>query len=324
MPSADNLDHLIAMARSATDQREWAVALARWGIIRSRFPDRPEGYVGLGQALAGMGCAERADAALSEARARFPGDFLAAYLHAECATARHDWPAAYHRWSAMRKNYADNPMVSERLDEVLHELCRVALRYGGTSEQAFARCVAARRDSGRPVCLHFGCGPRLIDGYLNIDRVAFTEIPNGTEYFAFNFAERSWPIPDSSVDYVFSEDFIEHIPQKYQITFLAEAFRVLKAGCYHRVNTPCLHASMKRQADFAKGFAGMYFEEYDRWGHIALFTKGSLEELARLIGYRQVIFTAKGKGTSPCAVADTRPGADRDELTGNIMVGLLK
>jgi hypothetical protein len=82
----------------------------------------------------------------------------------------------------------------------------------------------------------------LIEGYLNIDRAAFTEIPNGTEYFAFNFAERSWPIPDASV--------------------------------------------------------------------------------ARLIGYRQAIFTAKGKGTF--AVADTRPGIDRDELTGNIMVDLLK
>jgi predicted SAM-dependent methyltransferase len=68
-----------------------------------------------------------------------------------------------------------------------------------------------------------------------------------------DFTQKSWPIPDSSVDYIYSEDFIEHVPQRSQVAFLAEAFRVLKPGCYNRVSTPCLAASMGANSDFSKG-----------------------------------------------------------------------
>ena len=181
-----------------------------------------------------------------------------------------------------------------------------------------ARALIAR---GKPVCLHFGCGPRRIDGFLNIDKYPY--LTHAADYFNFDFVERAWPIPDSCVDYIYSEDFIEHIPQKSQLAFLAESFRVLKVGAFNRVNTPCLRASMQ-QSDFARGFSGVYFEEYDKWSHIALFTPASLQEMASITGYRHVFLTAKSRGTSPHAVADTRPGGDRNELVGNIFADLLK
>jgi hypothetical protein len=181
--------------------------------------------------------------------------------------------------------------------------------------------VRALIDRARPVCLHFGCGPRLVEGFLNIDKDPYLNYSD--RYFNFDFAERAWPIPDACVDYIYSEDFIEHIPQKNQIAYLAESFRVLKPGGYNRVNTPCLRASMTN-SDFARGFSGVYFEEFDRWNHISLFTAASLQELALMIGYRHVFFTAKSRGTSPYAVPDLRPYDDRDDLLGNVYADLLK
>jgi predicted SAM-dependent methyltransferase len=141
------------------------------------------------------------------------------------------------------------------------------------------------------------------------------------DYFIFDFTERTWPIPDSSVDYIYSEDFIEHIPQKNQLAFLAESLRVLKTDCYNRVSTPCLYESMRTHSEFSKGLAGLYVGEFDKWGHICLFTQRSMEEIAHMIGYRRALFTAKSHGTSCHAVADSRPG---DQLLGNIWADLLK
>ena len=206
---------------------------------------------------------------------------------------------------------------------VPHETALNAVSIWNQTEDAFATRVRALADNGRPVCLHFGCGYRFITRFLNVDKAPFSDTYS-EDYFIFNFAESRWPIPDSCVDDIFSEDFIEHIPQINQIAFLAEAYRVLKIGCYHRVSTPCLYDSMKRHSDFTKGFSGVYFGERDKWGHISLFTRASIQETALMIGYRHVNFTAKSLGTSPHAVDDSRPGSDRDELTGNIFADLLK
>jgi hypothetical protein len=81
---------------------------------------------------------------------------------------------------------------------------------------------------------------------------------------------------------------------------------------------------MKMHSDFTKGRAGFYFGEYDKHGHVSLFTRNFLEEVAHMIGYRKVFFTAKSRGTSPHAVVDFRPGPDRDPNVGNIFADLLK
>ncbi|HEX3989508.1 MAG TPA: methyltransferase domain-containing protein [Verrucomicrobiae bacterium] len=193
---------------------------------------------------------------------------------------------------------------------------------GQDAKNRLAERARELRENHEPICLHFGCGFRHIKGFFNIDKTRYLGDVN--DYFIFDFTESEWPLPDSSVDYIFSEDFIEHIPQKNQLAFLAEAFRVLKTGSYHRVSTPCLYESMKTHADFSKGFGGVYFGEYDRWGHVALFTQNSLREIGTLIGYRHVLFTSKNRGTSPYAVDDYRPGDDRDHVLGNIFADLLK
>ena len=199
---------------------------------------------------------------------------------------------------------------------------RALLGVNGQKEEAFALRVKGLIEARQPVLLHFGCGLNRHKGFLNIDK--FSNFGDPEDYYLFDFAEKPWPVEDSSVDYIYSEDFIEHIPQRNQVGFLAEAYRVLKPNAYHRVSTPCLIESMKVHSDFSKGFRGVYFDEFDLWDHLCLFTRGSMNELARVVGYRQVFFTAKSHGTSAFAVADTRPAKDRDQLTGNIYADLLK
>jgi hypothetical protein len=209
----------------------------------------------------------------------------------------------------------DNLLRSPGLQEFpADEVIRFGIR--------IAELVAAHK----PVKICFGCGPFPRRGFLNLDVAVmapdFAAIyPD--EYFIFPYADMSWGIPDDCIDYLFHECFIEHITQLQQIQFLAEAWRVLKPDCYHRVNTPNMITSMKRHSNFKKGFNGVYTGEV-QWGHISIFSPNSLKEIADLIGYRETVFTTKNHGVSPFAEADYRPWSDRDEIVGNIYADLQK
>jgi predicted SAM-dependent methyltransferase len=190
----------------------------------------------------------------------------------------------------------------------------------------FYKEVSRLIEENEPVKIYCGCGtiPRL--GFLNLDRTV--EDPNfmrlhQDQYFIFPFADMGWSIPDSCVDYIFDEDFIEHITQLQQIQFLAETLRVLKPGCYHRVNTPNIITSMKKNSNFEKGFEGVYTGELE-WDHISIFSPASLAEMAKLVGYSEVVFTTKDHGVSTFAEHDYRPESGRDNITGNIYADLQK
>jgi len=179
---------------------------------------------------------------------------------------------------------------------------------------------------GEPVKLYFGAGLVPRPGFLNFDLFVMAPefaVAHPDEYFTIPFADIAWDIPENSVDYIFHEDFIEHIPQIMQWQFLAEALRVLKVGSWHRVNTPCIKASMKRHSEFKKGALGVYTGEREH-EHIAMLTHSSLKEIAETIGYREVVFTTRDHGISRFAVEDFRPGSDRDDVIGNIYADLLK
>jgi hypothetical protein len=186
--------------------------------------------------------------------------------------------------------------------------------------------VAQLNQAGEPVKIYAGCGYMPRPDFLNLDiapHAADFGAQHPDRYFLFPYADQDWQIPDASVDYIFDEDFIEHISQHQQIQFLAETWRVLKPGAYHRVNTPNLISAMRDNSDFRQGIRGVYQGELE-FEHIALLSPAGLEELALLVGYRSVVFNAKGAGVSPHAVPDIRPGADRDDVTGNIFADLLK
>jgi predicted SAM-dependent methyltransferase len=193
----------------------------------------------------------------------------------------------------------------------------------------FSTRVLSLTEAGQPVKIQVGFGWTPAPGFINLDIFPLLQENDdrfdGVDVFFFPYADMPWPIPADSVDFIFHEDFIEHISQKQQVCFLAETLRVLKNGAWHRVSTPCLAASMKRHSQFEDGMEGVYKGEWDNWDHVSLFTRQSLEEMAKLVGYRDVVFNLKNHGVSPHdRHQDMRPGLDRDELFGNIFADLLK
>jgi predicted SAM-dependent methyltransferase len=206
------------------------------------------------------------------------------------------------------------------------------MRRPGSLEQelrGFSACVLKLVESGQPVKIQVGFGWSPAPGFVNLDiQPLLDESDAGTDaldVFFFPYVDMPWPIPENCVDYIFHEDFIEHISQKQQVCFLAETLRVLKDGAWHRVSTPCLNASMKRHSHFEDGLKGVYTGEWDNWEHINLFTRNSLEEMAKMVGYREVMFNQKNQGVSPHRLtSEIRPSEDRDPLIGNIFADLLK
>lgn len=188
--------------------------------------------------------------------------------------------------------------------------------------------------------LHFGCGPRVLKGWINIDLrfVPYAEYlkyytdkhypdhvrGDRSDMYVLDITKSPIPLPDNSVDLIFHEDFIEHLSQKNQIILLAECLRVLKPGAVHRVNTPDLIASMEHNSDMKAGWGGVYSKEWDAHGHINVLTPLSLKEMASMVGYSKVIFSARNCSTSKEIPLEYRPDPnDRDE-TGNIFADLIK
>jgi hypothetical protein len=79
--------------------------------------------------------------------------------------------------------------------------------------------------------LHIGCGSNLFEDFIN------TDIEGGDAYLD---AIAQFPIQDNSVDYVYSEHFIEHIKFSQAEIFLKESLRVLSYGGVNRIVFPDL------------------------------------------------------------------------------------
>jgi hypothetical protein len=190
----------------------------------------------------------------------------------------------------------------------------------------FAAKARALRAAGRPVKIQFGALWAAIPGFLNVDLGFYhpqfiAERPD--EYFAFPYVGVRLPLDGGIADYIYHEDFIEHLDQLGQLQFLAEARRLLAPGGIHRVNTPSLEWAMAAFSDVSRGAAGVYTGE-QRWGHIALMTRRSLDEMARMAGYSDVVFNGRDRGLSPHADRETRPFADRDAEQGNLFADLIR
>lgn len=195
--------------------------------------------------------------------------------------------------------------------------------------RGFSDRIRALGLAGEPVKIQVGFGWSPAPGFVNLDVEPHLDESDhrfdDCDIFFFPYADMRWPIPDECVDFIFHEDFIEHITQKQQIRFLAETLRVLKGGCWHRVSTPCLNASMTRHSHFQDGMDGVYSGEWDNWQHVNLFTRHSLEEVAKMVGYRDVVLNGKNQSVSPHRMnRELRPGEDRDPVFGNIFADLFK
>lgn len=70
--------------------------------------------------------------------------------------------------------------------------------------------------------LYLGAGSDHREGFINVDRYPF----NGVDVVAD--VTEGLPFEDSSVDYVYTQDFMEHLPTEKKVFVINEIWRVLK------------------------------------------------------------------------------------------------
>lgn len=83
------------------------------------------------------------------------------------------------------------------------------------------------------VCINLGCGNNPIKGWLNFDSCTIDGV------LCWDLS-RGIPLDDNSVDYVYSEYFIEHLTSHQGVVLFKEIYRVLKQGGVVRTAMPDL------------------------------------------------------------------------------------
>lgn len=84
--------------------------------------------------------------------------------------------------------------------------------------------------------LQIGSGKNKLSGWLNTD-ISIKRCKEGAVYLD---AGEPFPLPDASIDYVFSEHLFEHLGYSQAVNMLKECHRVLKSHGVIRIATPNL------------------------------------------------------------------------------------
>jgi len=162
--------------------------------------------------------------------------------------------------------------------------------------------------------LHLGCGSKIKDGYVNIDK--YVHLPGVQQFDILDL-----PCADESVEEILSEHLVEHICFKEEEVFWRECFRVLKPGGKLITETPDMEwlcSQFLRSEDFFNDFYKVgsndhYFGNQlainQRWGIITTYffgnqngdgqfhqngyTEQKLIRIAELIGIKNCVVTKK-------------------------------
>lgn len=150
--------------------------------------------------------------------------------------------------------------------------------------------------------IQIGAGTSRMKGWLNTD----IEPDLDTAYLD---AMKPFPFPDSSVDYIFSEQMIEHIPLESGQAMLKECYRVLKPGGKIRTATPNLlwyvGLFQKPQSEETKRFIQEKMKLFGwkanvspevvvlniqmrGWGHVFLYDPATLRDIHERAGFRNI------------------------------------
>jgi predicted SAM-dependent methyltransferase len=173
------------------------------------------------------------------------------------------------------------------------------------SESSAPRKIEAHLASHDVRKLQIGAGPNNLDGWLNTDIE-----PRAGQVFLD--ASKPFPIPDSSIHYIYAEQVIEHIPFDGGMTVLRESHRVLVPGGILRIATPDLarllalfdERSSPEEERFMQAQLKMsrlnvaprerplfILNTYlQAWGHRFLYDPQTLGSAAQIAGFREVQF----------------------------------
>jgi predicted SAM-dependent methyltransferase len=157
---------------------------------------------------------------------------------------------------------------------------------GVTRARRLARAVATCKR------LHLACGKNVIPGWVNID------IEAGNGVYAWDL-RRPLPIPDSTIELIYSEHFLEHIELEQGEALLRDCLRALIPGGIVRLSTPDLdfmvgqyrEGKIEEWSDMNWSPATpcrMVNEGMRQWGHLFVYDRPELHALLRRSGFSNV------------------------------------
>jgi predicted SAM-dependent methyltransferase len=158
--------------------------------------------------------------------------------------------------------------------------------------------------------LHLGAGAHGIAGWQNLDMNVPTTAAGVVDGWTKWTAPEPMPFADDSVDFVFTEHFIEHLSLDDGTKMLREAHRVLKPGGILRVSTPNLsilvHAYETHQLDFYKavGFvaatpAQLLNLGMMSWGHQFTYDWPEMKRVLESVGFKNITQNRVGESLAP-------------------------
>jgi predicted SAM-dependent methyltransferase len=140
--------------------------------------------------------------------------------------------------------------------------------------------------------INLGCGPHGMQGWINLD----LDPPNQSLYRKADLSQGLPPVFErESVDFIYSEHFIEHITREQALKLMKDCFRVMKPGGVMRISTPDLDflITCYRQEKLDKWAptwqpktpCQMVNEGMRLWSHQFLYDKAELMRLGFEAGF---------------------------------------
>lgn len=150
----------------------------------------------------------------------------------------------------------------------------------------------------KQIKLHLACGPYIVDDWINID------ILEG-EKIVHHDLRQPLPYKDNSVDAIFHEHFIEHLPKPEAEAFLRDCYRVLKPNAAMRLGWPDLarliraynfknkkyHSYVLPHLDdhrFGDNWDEIFSDCLFSWEHRYAYTANHLTKVLQSSGFRDV------------------------------------
>jgi predicted SAM-dependent methyltransferase len=148
--------------------------------------------------------------------------------------------------------------------------------------------------------LHLGCGPRHLQGWANVDISPAAQI----------VWDLRKPLPVSSVGWVYSEHFIEHIGRDDAVRLLTNVRCVLADEGVVRISTPDLAAlvedyrggilaDMPEDGWQPKTLCQMLNEGMREWGHVFVYDEPELRDVLAEAGFGRIERVRHGESAHP-------------------------
>jgi len=155
-----------------------------------------------------------------------------------------------------------------------------------------ARSTSRRRLSAATK-LHLGSGDNVLSGWANLDLLG------GNGVLSLDLT-KPLPVDSNSIDFIFTEHFIEHITRAQGAGLLADCYRVLRPGGVIRISTPSLR---KLVSEYTSGRVEewgdvewlpstpcqMVNEGVRDWGHQFVYDHEEMHLLLKEVGFRQIV-----------------------------------